>query len=134
MALIEETNIQSLSIEDLLQADVVSVSLFDKPINQVPAVVNIVPGADFKRYGWRTVADMLRTVPGFYMVIPPFYRGVRSRNTMRPWLAAVLVLIHPMPYLGGHGYKTTSIVLQSLSLPQAPPNSIERATRTEQSC
>ena len=24
-------------------------------------------------------------------VIPPFYRDVRSRNTMRPWLAAVLV-------------------------------------------
>ena len=70
MALIEETNIQSLSIEDLLQADVVSVSLFDKPINQVPAVVNIVPGADFKRYGWRTVADMLRTVPGFYISNP----------------------------------------------------------------
>jgi len=66
-ALAAETEIADLSLDQLMQIEVQSVSKYAQPLDKVPAIVTVISGEDFKRYGWRTVADMLRTIPGFYV-------------------------------------------------------------------
>ena len=62
-----ESELTELSLDQLLQIEVQTVSKYAQTLEKVPAIVTVVSGEDFKRYGWRNVADMLRTVPGFYL-------------------------------------------------------------------
>jgi len=59
-----------LSLTNLMQIQVPQVttpSLFPQPSTQAPASVTVITSDEIKRYGWRTLGDILASVQGFYV-------------------------------------------------------------------
>jgi len=59
-----------MSLEDLMKVDIDSVSGvsgFNQKVTEAPAAVTIITAEDIQRYGYRTLADILRNVRGFYV-------------------------------------------------------------------
>ena len=65
----ELKTLKSMSLEDLTQIEVqtvISASGFEQDADLAPSSVSIVTAEEIKRYGYRTLADILRSLPGFY--------------------------------------------------------------------
>lgn len=62
----------------------------------VPSFVSVVTAADIKEHGYRTLADVLRTLPGFYVSNDRDYSYVGVRGFSRPgdFNARVLLLLN----------------------------------------
>src|SRR3984885_8563706 len=63
-------SLTDMSLEELMQINVDSVygaSGFKQKITEAPASVTIITSEDIQRYGYRTLADILRNVTGFYV-------------------------------------------------------------------
>jgi len=92
-----ESELTDLSLDQLLQVEVQTVSKYAQTLEKVPAIVTVVSGEDFKRYGWRTVVDMLRTVPGFFVSNPTrLYEhvGVSGLNAPKIYNEDILVMLN----------------------------------------
>src|SRR5580693_8521813 len=58
-----------LSLEDLMEVHVDTVygaAKFEQKITEAPSSVTIVSADQIRKYGYRTFADILRSMPGFY--------------------------------------------------------------------
>lgn len=87
-----------LGIEQPLQLDVPSVygaSKYEQRETDAPASVSIVTADDIKKYGYRTMADILRSVPGFYVSYDRNYQylGIRGFNLPGDFNTRVLFLL-----------------------------------------
>ena len=72
--------------ESLLLGDIPSVfgaSRFDQLVTEAPASVSVITADDIATYGWRTLADVLRTVRGFYVTNDRTYSYVGTRGFAR---------------------------------------------------
>lgn len=74
-----------LPLEQLLEVPLVSVSSKrpQRP-EEAPSVVTVVTGDEIRRHGYRTLADVLRTLPGFYVSYDRNYSYVGVRGFGRP--------------------------------------------------
>jgi iron complex outermembrane receptor protein len=80
-------DLNDLSLEQLLGVEVQSVfgaSKFLQRVTEAPAAVSIVTAEEIERYGWRTLADVLRTVRGFYVTDDRSWAFVGMRGFLRP--------------------------------------------------
>jgi iron complex outermembrane receptor protein len=85
-----------LSLQQLLAAEVVSTaSKFPQEVREAPAAISIVTAEDIRRYGHRTLADVLRSVRGFYTTDDRNYSYIGVRGFARPgdYNTRVLLLI-----------------------------------------
>ncbi len=76
-------NLTDMSLEELMSVRIDSVygaSGFEQKLTEAPASVTIITAEDIQRYGYRTLADILRNVPGFYVSYDRNYSylGVRG--------------------------------------------------------
>jgi outer membrane receptor for ferrienterochelin and colicins len=62
----EITDISELSLEELLDRPVTSGTRRILTARQTPAVVTVITGEEIRRMGYGSLAEILRTVPGFY--------------------------------------------------------------------
>lgn len=93
---------QAIEREMLLLMDipmVVTASKTEQPITEAPATIEIITAQDIAHYGFRTLADALRTVPGMdvVMLVHTVYfspRGLNDRRTN----SSVLCLMDGHPY------------------------------------
>src|ERR1700710_2108898 len=63
-------NLEDLSLEDLMNVRVeriVSASRYEQKVTQAPASVTIITVAQIRQFGYRTLADILRSVPGLFV-------------------------------------------------------------------
>src|SRR5690242_10833371 len=69
-----------LSLEQLLDVKVVSASKYAQSASEAPSSISVLTAQDFRTYGWRTLADALRSVRGFYIPTDRVYSyaGVRG--------------------------------------------------------
>lgn len=80
----EGIQLAELSIEQLLSLEVYSASKFTQKMSDAPSAVSVVTAADIKAYGWRTVADILRSLRGLYTRYDRNYTYLGARGFQRP--------------------------------------------------
>ncbi|MBT19534.1 hypothetical protein CMK17_06010 [Candidatus Poribacteria bacterium] len=78
----EEDLLFELDLESLMDIEVESVTLTKQSLLSAPAVVTVFTAADLETYQYNSVADSLRTTPGFDVLYDlAFYNaGVRGIN------------------------------------------------------
>lgn len=87
-----------LSLEELMGIEVDTVygaSKFEQKTTEAPSSVSIVTASDIKRYGYRTLGDILNSVAGFYITYDRNYHyiGVRGFSPPGDYNTRVLLLV-----------------------------------------
>src|SRR6266851_1342143 len=94
----QQPDLSGMSIEDLAKLKVDAVygaSKFLQNVTDSPASVTVVTAEQIQKYGYRTLADVLRSVPGFYVIYDRNYTYVGVRGISRPgdYNARILFLL-----------------------------------------
>ena len=80
-------DVLDMSLEDLLNVEIDSVwgaSGYKQKVSNAPASITIITADEIQRYGYRTLADVLRNVPGFYVASDRVYNYLGERGFGRP--------------------------------------------------
>jgi iron complex outermembrane receptor protein len=91
-------DLTEMSMEELLTvkvAKVYSASRFEQKTSDAPSSVTIITSDEIRLYGWRTLADILRSVQGFYVSYDRDYAhlGVRGFSPPGDFNSRVLLMI-----------------------------------------
>jgi outer membrane receptor for ferrienterochelin and colicins len=94
----ETPDVIDMSLEELMALDIDSVSGvsgFKQKVTEAPASVTIITAEEIQRYGYRTVADILRNVRGFYVSNDRNYSylGVRGYGLPGDYNSRITLLI-----------------------------------------
>ena len=92
-----KTDLTEMPLEALMQMDVpkvVGASKYEQKTTEAPASVTVVSNEEIKRYGYRTLADILESAQGFYVSYDHNYSflGVRGMS-LGDFNSRVLVLV-----------------------------------------
>jgi iron complex outermembrane receptor protein len=80
-------DLSGLSLKELQQLTIDSVytaSKYQQKTTEAPASVTIVTSSEIERYGYRTLAEILRSVRGFYITYDRNYSFLGARGFARP--------------------------------------------------
>lgn len=75
----QASDLTQMSLEQLMQVQVPEVetaSKFEQKATEAPAATTVITSDEIKKYGWRTLGDLLETVPGFYISYDRDYQFV----------------------------------------------------------
>lgn len=94
----QQPDLSGMSIEDLAKLKVDAVygaSKFLQKAADAPASVTVITAEKIQKYGYRTLADILLSVPGFYVIYDRNYTYVGVRGLSRPgdYNARILFLL-----------------------------------------
>src|SRR6266849_2400132 len=83
------------SLEDLANIQVYSASKHLQSVSEAPSSVTVITADEIQKYGYRTLADILRSVRGFDITYERnfSYAGVRGINRPETYNSRVLLLI-----------------------------------------
>jgi outer membrane receptor for ferrienterochelin and colicins len=93
-----KSDLLEMSVEELMNVEVATVvgaSKYEQQVTEAPASVSIVSADDIKKFGYRTLADALRSVRGIYVTYDRNYAylGVRGFNRPGDLNTRVLLLV-----------------------------------------
>jgi outer membrane receptor for ferrienterochelin and colicins len=91
-------DLTDLSLEELMEIEiptVYSASKYEQKVTQAPSSVSIVTAEEIKKYGYRTLADILRSIRSFYISYDRNYSygGVRGFSRPGDYNSRILLLI-----------------------------------------
>lgn len=91
-----DQDLTSLTIEDLANVKVFSASRHLEDARQAPSAVSVITAEEITRYGWRTLADVLNSLRGFYTAYDRNYAYLGVRGFLRPgdYNSRILLLIN----------------------------------------
>lgn len=94
-AIADDTDPTQLSLEQLLDLDVQSASKFTQKASEAPSSVTVISAGDIRRFGYRTLADILDSVRGLYVHNDRNYSylGVRGFGPLGSYNSRVLVMV-----------------------------------------
>lgn len=84
-----------LGLEQLLGLDVYAASRFPQPMAEAPSAITVITGEDIRQFGYRTLGDVLRSIPGLHVSSDRLYDylGVRGIRRAGDFNAPVLLLV-----------------------------------------
>jgi iron complex outermembrane recepter protein len=119
LQLAPKADLASMSLEDLMNVHVTSVSKQDQKMSQVAAAIFVISQEDIRRSGATNIPDLLRMVPG--MDVPQINANtwaVSSRGFNTQFVNKMLVLIDGRavytPLLGGVNWDTQDVPLEDI--------------------
>lgn len=117
--------LMQLSLEQLLNVDVVAASKFSQSADEAPASVTVISRDDIRGFGYRTLADALNSVRGFSITSDRIYKyaGVRGFSPPGDYNDRLLVMID--------GYRTNDNIYDSGSLGSEAPLDLDLVERIE---
>lgn len=80
----ERFDLAALPIEQLMTLEVYSASKFVQKVSDAPSAVTVVTAADIRDFGWRSLADVLRSMRGIYSSYDRNYTYLGARGFLRP--------------------------------------------------
>ncbi|MES2901802.1 MAG: TonB-dependent receptor [Pseudomonadota bacterium] len=83
-ALAAHQDLTTVPLEQLLAMEVYSASKFVQQSSQAPSSVTVITAADIRDFGWRTLADVARSVRGLYASYDRNYSYLGERGFLRP--------------------------------------------------
>lgn len=91
-------DLTEISMEDLMKIEVESVygaSRYMQKVTEAPASITIISADEIKKYGYRTLADILRSIRGVYVTSDRNYSYIGIRGVARPgdYNTRVLLLV-----------------------------------------
>ncbi len=89
------SDLTGLSLEELVQVRLLTASRHLDDPRKAPAAITVIGSDEIARYGWRTLGDLLRSVPGLYTAssLTNTYLGVRGFLQPGDFNARVLLLV-----------------------------------------
>ena len=125
---VAHTDPLDMSLEDLMKVEIDSVygaSGYKQKVSEAPASITIITAEDIRRYGYRTLADVLRNVPGFYVTYDRnwTYIGVRGFSRPGDYNSRVLLLVD--------GHRTNDSVYEEALIGPEFPLDIDLIDRVE---
>lgn len=114
-----------LSLEQLLDLDVQSASKFIQKASEAPSSVTVIGAAEIRRYGYRTLADILNSVRGLSIHYDRNYAylGVRGFGPLGSYNSRILVMID--------GYRLNDPVYGQGSIGREFPLDVDLIERVE---
>lgn len=108
-----------LTIEDLAKSKVFSASRHLEDSLHAPSSVSIIGAEDITRYGWRTLADVVNSLRGFYTAYDRDYAYLGVRGFLRPgdYNSRILLLIN--------GHRVNDNIYDSASIGTEFPLSLD---------
>src|SRR5579872_5382858 len=89
----EPSNPAALSLRELLDTKVYSASKYEQKVAEAPSSIVIITAEDIRKYGYRTLMDVLATLPGFYVVGHGSYSSLGVRGFSPPGDANSRILL-----------------------------------------
>lgn len=91
-----DVDLTELSLEELMDINIYGASRFEQKITDAPSFVSVVTADEIKKFGFRTVGDILGSLPGFYVDYDRDYQYIGSRGFLRPgdYNSRYLVLVN----------------------------------------
>ncbi|MGE0703812.1 MAG: TonB-dependent receptor plug domain-containing protein [Vicinamibacterales bacterium] len=94
----QQPDLASLSLSDLMQIEIAPVfgaSQRIQPVTEAPASVTIITSDEIARFGYRTLAEILRSARGFYVTYDRNYSyvGVRGFGQAGDYNTRILLLV-----------------------------------------
>jgi outer membrane receptor for ferrienterochelin and colicin len=94
----DAADLKQLSLEELMNIEVQTIyaaSKYEQKVTEAPSSVSIVTSSEIKKYGYRTLADLLRSVRDFFVTNERNYSYVGVRGFGRPgdYNSRILLLI-----------------------------------------
>lgn len=94
----ERPDLTTLSIEELMGIEVETVSgasRYEQPVSEAPASVSIITADQIKKFGYRNLADILQSVPGFSVTNDRnyHYAGIRGFGLPGDYGTRVLLMV-----------------------------------------
>ncbi|OGT98464.1 MAG: hypothetical protein A2079_07170 [Geobacteraceae bacterium GWC2_48_7] len=91
-------DLSEFSLEQLMQVKVekvITASRFSQRVTEAPASMSVITSDEIRKYGYRTLADVLRSVPGLYVSNDRNYSYLGVRGFSRPgdFNSRILLLI-----------------------------------------
>ncbi|HEX9023063.1 MAG TPA: TonB-dependent receptor [Geobacteraceae bacterium] len=121
-------DLKKLSIEQLMEVEVNTVygaSRYPQKVSEAPSSVTIVTADEIKKYGHRTLADILRSVRSFYVTNDRNYSyiGVRGFGRTGDYSSRILLLMD--------GHRLNDNLYDSASLDSEFPVDVDLISRVE---
>ena len=88
-------DLANASLEELMNIKVYTASKHVQDVREAPSSVTIITQDEIQKFGYRTLADLLRSVRGFYITSDRNYSFVGVRGFGRPgdWSSRILLLV-----------------------------------------
>ena len=77
-------DLTDVPLEQLLELEVFSASKFVQKVSAAPSAVTVITAADIRTYGYRSLAEILRSMRGLYVSYDHNYSYVGVRGFSRP--------------------------------------------------